>query len=569
MFKITVLLNGYEVLARDLANGRYLLGSDPACDLVLEHPQVQPRQVWLIVEDAGLSSQIDDQRQPAMPLAGDRPWTVGPFQVVFATGPAPAPADQGTRIIPPAATAGAGFRLLVKGGEQDGARFELPPGQLLAGRAPESAVHLIHPSVSRQHAQFEVAGDAVQVRDLGSTAGLLVNGRRVSQASLRPGDGIRLGDVELVLEGEVPAQPAAVAKPAAPAQASPAKRRRLILYGGLATALVLLGLALVFSGGQQDRSERLDQAVRDHQRSDEEQQRQRLIIINLAKAKQALEAGAQAEAMPYLRNVLAADPNHAEAKELLGQTQADIAQAQTREREAQAERTRRLAQRQSLLDQARGALAQSQYDRAQEAAGQALALDPNDAEARHLAFQAQAQAEERQRRARQEEETAQQRQAQAERLAQNGAAALKAGRLVEARRDLAAALDLDPQDKLTVTAQVRGLQAQVEQQAAKQADGLVAQGEQRQKKGDLAAAQAAYAKALALAPEHPGAAQGLAKANAGLKSQATKMIQEGDVLDGLGKRAAACVKWEQARKLLAKDDPLRAEVSERLEVCRR
>lgn len=567
MLKITVQLNGYEVLARELAPGRYLVGSDPGCDLVLEHPQIQARHAWLIVEAAGLACQLAGQDQPAMPLAGDQPWSLGPFQLTCA--PSQGGADPATRVVKPVESA-ASARLRIRGGEQDGTLFELPPGRHQAGRAPESALHLVHPSVSRQHAEFAVDADGVQVRDLGSAAGVLINGRRVSQARLQPGDSIRLGEVELVLAGEKPVRPdTAGVKIAAAPPPAPAKRRRLILYGCLAAAVLLLVLAVVFSSGKPERADRLDQAVREHQRSEEEQQRRRLIIINLAKARQALEAGAQAEALPFLRNILAADPGHAEARQLLDKTQAEMAQAQTREQEAQAQRSRRMAQRQSLLDGARAALAAAQFDRAQEAVAQALALDPNDAEARHLAFQAQAQAEERERRQRQEIETAQLRQAEAERLAQTGASALKAGRLADARRDLAAAQSLDPEDKLAVAGQVRELLAQVEQQAGKQADSLAAQGGQSLKKGDLVAAQNAFAKALAIKPGHQAAAQGLEKASAGLKRQAVKLVQEGDVLDGLGKRAAACAKWEQARKLLARDDPLRAEVIERLEICRR
>lgn len=563
-----MLLDGHEVLAKELAPGRYLLGSAPDCDLVLEHPQVQQRQAWLTVDAAGLSCQLCDQEQTPLPLAAGQPWPLGPFAISYAA--MPAGGDQGTRVVRSGETAGPALRLTVRGGEQDGARFDLPPGRHQAGRAPDSAVHLHHPSVSRQHAEFEVGADGARVRDLGSTAGLLVNGRRVNQAELKPGDGIRLGEVELVVAGGEAGQPEAAASAPRPSAApATAKRGRLILYGALALALLTLILALVFAGGKPERADRLDQAVRDHQRSEEEQQRRRLVIINLAKARQALEAGARAEALPHLRNVLAAEPGHAEAKELLEQTQAQLAQAQAREQEAQAERSRRLAQRQALLDQARAALALAQFERAQEQAAQALALDPNDAEARHLAFQAQAQGEEHARRQRQEAEAAQLRQAEALRLAQAGAAALKAGRLAEARRDLTAALALDPQDQLTVSVQARESLAQVEQQADRQADALSAQGVTALKKGDLPAAQAAFEKALALKPGQPAAAKGLQQAQAGLQRQAAKLLQEGDVLDGLGRRAAACAKWDQARKLLAKDDPLRAELKERLELCRR
>jgi pSer/pThr/pTyr-binding forkhead associated (FHA) protein len=42
------------------------------------------------------------------------------------------------------------------------------------------------------------------VEDLGSTNGTFVNGRRVERAALAPGDQVRLGRAELMVERTVP-----------------------------------------------------------------------------------------------------------------------------------------------------------------------------------------------------------------------------------------------------------------------------------------------------------------------------------------------------------------------------
>ena len=56
-------------------------------------------------------------------------------------------------------------------------------------------------TVSRRHAELVRTGDVVIVRDLGSTNGTFVNGARVSgDQSLRPGDRVRFGAVELQYE---------------------------------------------------------------------------------------------------------------------------------------------------------------------------------------------------------------------------------------------------------------------------------------------------------------------------------------------------------------------------------
>lgn len=57
--------------------------------------------------------------------------------------------------------------------------FSLDDGEHQVGRSSHSAVHLPAPRVSKEHAVLRVAGDRMWVRDLGSTNGTEVNGRRI------------------------------------------------------------------------------------------------------------------------------------------------------------------------------------------------------------------------------------------------------------------------------------------------------------------------------------------------------------------------------------------------------
>lgn len=70
------------------------------------------------------------------------------------------------------------------------------------GRSEESEIVLLDPGVSRAHAIIEVAGGKALVRDLGSTNGTFLNGRRVETGSLRDGDELRFGNTRMRVEGQ-------------------------------------------------------------------------------------------------------------------------------------------------------------------------------------------------------------------------------------------------------------------------------------------------------------------------------------------------------------------------------
>ena len=74
---------------------------------------------------------------------------------------------------------------------------------MVIGRAADQCDFVVaHPTVSRRHARLRIAGEALQVEDLGST-----NGTRVGEQALRANEAValhsgaklRLGDVELLL----------------------------------------------------------------------------------------------------------------------------------------------------------------------------------------------------------------------------------------------------------------------------------------------------------------------------------------------------------------------------------
>ena len=85
----------------------------------------------------------------------------------------------------------------------NGERLPLAPPGIVVGRGNDADLRVNDPGVSRRHAEFRVTEDAngprVSVHDLGSTNGVLVNGKRVDDATLTDGAVIRIGNTTLTL----------------------------------------------------------------------------------------------------------------------------------------------------------------------------------------------------------------------------------------------------------------------------------------------------------------------------------------------------------------------------------
>ena len=75
---------------------------------------------------------------------------------------------------------------------------------VLLGRDPKAATRLETALVSRRHAEVHLESGAFVVRDLESKNGVFVNAARVTTATLRPGDVLRLGDAVAVVEAVGP-----------------------------------------------------------------------------------------------------------------------------------------------------------------------------------------------------------------------------------------------------------------------------------------------------------------------------------------------------------------------------
>jgi pSer/pThr/pTyr-binding forkhead associated (FHA) protein len=82
-----------------------------------------------------------------------------------------------------------------------GLTFRLLPGSLKTmGRAPRADFVVDAALVSRVHCRFTVSqANEVELEDLGSTNGTLLNGKKVMRAKLTDGDKLTVGRVQFVV----------------------------------------------------------------------------------------------------------------------------------------------------------------------------------------------------------------------------------------------------------------------------------------------------------------------------------------------------------------------------------
>lgn len=88
--------------------------------------------------------------------------------------------------------------LFKKSGTQK--RFPLPSKVTVIGRKRDCDLRIPLMSVSKRHCQLLHNDGALQLRDLGSRNGTILNGKAVKKANLKPGDSITIGPLSFVLQ---------------------------------------------------------------------------------------------------------------------------------------------------------------------------------------------------------------------------------------------------------------------------------------------------------------------------------------------------------------------------------
>jgi len=89
-----------------------------------------------------------------------------------------------------------------------GRTHELKADKTTIGRVEDNVFQIAEPSVSSHHCEVLLRGNDIMVKDLNSTNGTFINGEKISESPLKPGQILRLGQVEIRLETDAaPAAP--------------------------------------------------------------------------------------------------------------------------------------------------------------------------------------------------------------------------------------------------------------------------------------------------------------------------------------------------------------------------
>lgn len=253
-----------------LSHGVNRIGSDAEAAVVLTLPGILPHHCEIHVTQTGANLQVPDgggevsvNGKPVADImalrAGDTVG-IGPvvakFAIVEAARSTPAAQAAGER--EDADTGATRVRVAVPkfvlrgvSGAVFGKVFPVA-GPVVIGRAAEADISVAADEISRRHALVKPTPDGLAVEDLGSSNGTYVNGKRVQQGFLKPGDELRLDAVRFILVApgmEMAQQTTRLAtpEPAAPAANGGGMSKWVPIM--LTAAAVLVIVALVVGRG--------------------------------------------------------------------------------------------------------------------------------------------------------------------------------------------------------------------------------------------------------------------------------------------------------------------------------
>ncbi len=117
--------------------------------------------------------------------------------------------------------------------KKDGSQkaFSLPDSTTVIGRRHDCDLCIPLKTVSRRHCQLNQNNEAVKIRDLGSRIGIFLNGKRIDEAALKPGDYIRIGPLIFLLQIDGEPEKIIPPKPSKPKPAKPKPAQKEIPKG--------------------------------------------------------------------------------------------------------------------------------------------------------------------------------------------------------------------------------------------------------------------------------------------------------------------------------------------------
>jgi pSer/pThr/pTyr-binding forkhead associated (FHA) protein len=95
-------------------------------------------------------------------------------------------------------------KLVLLSAGMTGRTHELKAEKTTVGRVEDNSFQIAEPSVSSHHCEVMLRGNDIIVKDLNSTNGTFINGEKVIEGPLKPGQILRLGQIEMRLETDTP-----------------------------------------------------------------------------------------------------------------------------------------------------------------------------------------------------------------------------------------------------------------------------------------------------------------------------------------------------------------------------
>ena len=100
--------------------------------------------------------------------------------------------------------------------------FSLPDSTTVIGRRHDCDLCIPLKTVSRRHCELNQNNETVKIRDLGSSGGTFLNGNKINETTIKPGDYIRIGPLTFLLQ--IDGEPEKIVQPKPkPAKPKPAE----------------------------------------------------------------------------------------------------------------------------------------------------------------------------------------------------------------------------------------------------------------------------------------------------------------------------------------------------------
>ena len=186
------------------------------------------------------------------------------------------------------------------------AEFSIMASVIVIGRGDDCDVVVPHETISQQHVRVITSGTDVRFEDLGSPDGVLVNGTRKPQATLRGGDILEIGKLRFRFSPAGAPSPVAPTASAVPDDFAPPAARPAWILPAIIGGVVVLGViaAVVLSPGADNSTDDVVTVVGDDASA-----------AAFAQGQQYLSSARWSEAIESFSNVADTHPQYAQAQE--------------------------------------------------------------------------------------------------------------------------------------------------------------------------------------------------------------------------------------------------------------